>query len=231
MKFYAEIINLFNLELSGDPNVDLSKGYTGVFGFDARHYIPIFKDAVLALRGTGATSLGTNRIVYYLGGMENWLLNSYDQSIPVPQSDGFAYKVLAPHLRGFQNNARNGNSYLLTNTELRVPIFRFLGMRKNGLAFFKNFQVTGFFDAGLAWYGADPNDTENLLNNIFIQNPTDNPVISIQARYFRDPLVMGYGVGFRSTLLGYFVKFDYAWGVETRQVQQPRMYLSLGLDF
>ncbi len=231
MKFYAEIINLFNLEFTGGTNIDLSKGYTGVFGFDARHYIPIFKDAVLALRGTGATSLGTNRIVYYLGGMENWLLNSYDQSIPVPQSDAFSYKVLAPHLRGFQNNARNGNSYLLTNTELRVPIFRFLGMRNNGLAFFKNFQVTGFFDAGLAWYGADPNDTENLLNNIQIQNPTDNPVIQINARYFRDPLVMGYGIGARSTLLGYYVKFDYAWGIETRQVQEPRMYLSLGMDF
>jgi len=99
------------------------------------------------------------------------------------------------------------------------------------MAFLKNFQVAGFFDAGLAWYGADPNDAENLLNNIQIQSPTENPVIQINARYFRDPLVMGYGFGFRSTLLGYFVKVDYAWGVETREVLDPRLYLSLGMDF
>jgi len=230
-KFYAEVINLFNLEFDDGLDVDLSKGYTGVFGFDARHYIPIFKDAVLALRGAGATSLGSNRIVYYLGGVENWILSKYDNSIPVPQSEAFAFKVLAPHLRGFQNNARNGNSYLLSNAEVRVPIFRFLGLRKNGLAFFKNFQVTGFFDAGLAWYGLDPNGNDNLLNNILIESPPDNPVISVQARYFRDPLVMGYGFGFRSTLLGYFLKLDYGWGIESRTVQDPRLYISLGMDF
>ena len=157
VKFYSEIINEFDLDFNDGLNVDLSDGYTGVLGFDARHYIPILKDAVLALRGAGATSLGTSRIVYYLGGVENWLLNSFDQSIPVPDSEDLSYKVLAPHLRGFQNNARNGNSYVLTNTELRIPVFRFLGLRKGGLAFFKNFQVTGFFDAGVAWYGANPN--------------------------------------------------------------------------
>jgi Tol biopolymer transport system component len=231
VKFYSEIINSFDLDFNNGLNVDLSNGYTGVLGFDARHYIPIFKDAVLALRGAGAVSVGSNRIVYYLGGVENWILNSFDQSIPVPESESFSYKVLAPNLRGFQNNARNGNSYLLTNTELRVPIFRFLGLRKTGMAFLKNFQVAGFFDAGLAWYGPNPNDEENLLNNIQVQSPTENPVIQINARYFRDPLVLGYGFGFRSTLLGYFVKLDYAWGVETREVLDPRLYLSLGFDF
>jgi len=42
---------------------------------------------------------------------------------------------------------------------------------------------------------------------------------------------MGYGVGVRSTLLGYFLKLDYAWGIETRQVQDSRLYFSLGMDF
>lgn len=230
-KFYSEVINLFNLEFGAESNVDLSKGFTTVIGFDARHYIPIFKDAVLAIRGTGATSFGNNRIVYYLGGVESAINSTFDQSIPVPQSDDFSFKVLAPHLRGFDHNIRNGNSYLLANTELRIPIFRLLGMRKRGLAFFKNFQIAGFVDAGFAWYGLGPNDDENLLNNINIQNPPDNPVISINARYFRDPLVMGYGLGARTTLLGYFLKFDYAWGVETRTVLDPKWYLSIGMDF
>ncbi len=231
LKFYAEGINDFIFDLNDGLNADLSTGFTTVFGFDARHYIPILKDAVLALRGSGATSFGNKRIIYYLGGMENWLFSKYDDSVPVPQSDNFSYKALAPHLRGFSNNIRNGNSYLLSNAEIRIPLFRMLGLRKRGVSFFRNFQVTGFFDAGLAWYGLGPNDDPNLLNNITLRNPEDNPVITVDARYFRDPLVMGYGFGLRSTLLGYFVKFDYAWGIETRQVQKPRFYFSLGKDF
>lgn len=230
-KVFMEGINQFNLELSDGFNIDPSKGITGVLGFDARHYIPIFKQAVFALRATGATSFGSNRIVYYLGGVENWLFNKFDNTIPLPPGNDFSYKVLAPHLRGFKNNIRNGNSYALTNAELRVPIFRFLSKKPEGNSFFKNFQITGFFDAGLAWYGIGPNAEDNPLNTIEVSNPMDNPVITVNARYFRDPLVMGYGFGFRSNLLGYFIKFDYAWGIETGVTQDPRMYLSLGTDF
>jgi len=230
-KIYAEAINEFDVETANGLSVDFSKGFTTVLGFDARHYIPIAKFAVLALRGTGATSLGSKRIVYYLGGMENWLFSKFDETVPIPPGEDFSYKVLAPHLRGFRNNIRNGNTYALTNTELRVPLFRLLGMRQTGNSFLRNFQVTGFFDAGLAWYGLGPDGEDNPLNTIEVASPPNNPVISVQARYFRDPLVMGYGFGFRSTLLGYFLKFDYAWGIETRQIQPARYYFSLGADF
>lgn len=230
-KAYAEFINEFEFDVVDGVNLDPSTGYTMVFGFDARHYVPIFKHAVFAMRGAGAASLGTSRIVYYLGGMENWMFNSFDQSIPVPNNESFSYKVLAPHLRGFKNNIRNGNSFLLSNFEFRVPVYRFLSRKPTGNSFFKNFQISGFFDAGLAWYGLGPNAEDNPLNTIQVSNPPDNPVISVEARYFRDPLVMGYGFGFRSTLLGYYIKFDYAWGLETGQVTDPMYYISLGMDF
>lgn len=230
-KFFAEFINEFQLNVVDEFSLDPSKAYTVVFGFDARHYVPIFRHAVLAMRGAGASSVGSSRIVYYLGGMENWLFNQFDETIPVPNNDNFSYKVLAPHLRGFKNNIRNGNSFLLSNIELRVPIFQFLSRKPAGNNFFKNFQVTGFFDAGLAWYGLGPNAEDNPLNTIEVSNPPDNPVITINARYFRDPLVMGYGFGFRSTLLGYYLKFDYAWGIETGNRVDPTVYFSLGMDF
>jgi len=230
-KLYTEVINEFDLETANGFSLDPSTGFTTVLGLDARHYIPILKYAVLALRGSAATSFGSKRIVYYLGGMENWIFSKFDETIPLPQGQDFSYKVLAPHLRGFKNNIRNGNTYALSNVELRVPIFRLMGMQKTGSAFLRNFQVTGFFDAGLAWYGAGPDASDNPLNTINVDSPTTNPVISIDARYFRDPLVMGYGFGFRSTLLSYFLKFDYAWGIETRQVQPARYYFSMGTDF
>ena len=230
-KLFVEGINEFDLEIKDGFEFDLSRAVTGIVGFDARHYIPIFKRAVLALRGTGATSFGSRRVVYFLGGVEGWILNSSEDDIPVPAGDGFAYKVLAPHLRGFRNNIRNGTSYLLTNTEFRFPLGQFIGFERSRFAFFRNLQVIGFFDAGLAWFGVIPDNEDSPLNTVIVSSPPDNPNITVEARYFRDPTVYGYGFGIRSTMLGYFVKLDYAWGVETGLQRDPRLYLSLGMDF
>jgi len=189
LKVFSEGINEFDLDLNEGLNVDLSRALTGIIGMDARHYIPVLKHAVLALRATAATSFGNQRVVYYLGGMEQWMFASSEENIPVPDGGNSSFKVLAPQLRGFKNNIRNGNSYM------------------------------------------NPNSADNTLNSVFVAEPKDNPIITIQARYFRDPVVYGYGFGARSTVLGYFVKLDYGWGVETGHKRNARLYLSLGMDF
>jgi len=56
-------------------------------------------------------------------------------------------------------------------------------------------------------------------------------VIQLNVRYFRNPLIMGYGAGVRTSVLGYLIKFDYAWGIENDQLQDPRFYFSIGADF
>lgn len=231
IKVFSEGINEFDLELDNGLDIDPSTALTGIVGMDARHYIPIFKSAVLALRATAATSFGNKRVVYYLGGMEQWLFAKSEDNIPVPGGENSAFKVVAPQLRGFKSNIRNGNTYLLSNIEFRVPIAKYLGLDRSGVSFIRNFQLTSFFDAGVAWYGANPNSSENTLNSVSVSNPVNNPIITIQARYFRDPLVYGYGFGARSTILGYFIKFDYGWGVETGNQRDPRFYVSLGMDF
>jgi hypothetical protein len=43
--------------------------------------------------------------------------------------------------------------------------------------------------------------------------------------------VGGFGLGLRTKILGYFIRVDYAWGVDNRKVQNGRWYLSLALDF
>ena len=101
-------------------------------------------------------------------------------------------------------------------------------IRKVKYSFLRDLQFVGFFDAGLAWHGKSPFEPNNPINNTTLESP---PVIIVNVKYFRDPLVMGYGVGVRSTLLRYFVKLDYAWGLETGAVQKPKIYVSLGKDF
>jgi len=227
-KVYFEAINEFDIQVIDGFRFDASKGYTGIVGFDARHYIPILKNAIIALRASGATSFGSQQMLYYLGGMENWLFPKFDQSIPEPQDGNFAYKANVFQMRGFDNNIRNGASFLVSNAELRVPIMSYILGRNCGNAFFRNFQLTGFFDAGLAWHGGSPYSAKNPLNQVEVVAP---PLIRLDIEYFRDPLVMGYGFGARTQILGYFVKADYAWGIETKIVQPPKLYLTFGLDF
>lgn len=227
-KFYSEVINQFDLQVIDGFKFDLSKGFTALFGFDARHYIPLLGKSVLALRAAGATSVGSQKMLYFLGGVENWILPKFDNSIPVRDDGSFSYKVNAFHLRGFNNNIRNGASFLLSNTELRIPFIQYILGKNKGASFFRNLQLTGFFDAGIAWHGPSPFSAENPLNRLQLSSP---PLITIDVEYFRDPLVMGYGVGLRTQLLGYFIKADYGWGIETRTVQKPKLFLSFGVDF
>ncbi len=231
-KVFFEAINSFNLELRNGLNIKPSTGFTGIFGFDARHYVPILRKSVLALRGAGSTSFGSQTMLYYLGGMENWFLAQYDDNVGVPQELNYTYVAIAPHLRGFNHNIRNGGSYLISNIELRVPVFSMLFGNRIRSGFLRNLQVTGFLDAGLAWHGASPYSDVNPLNDDqIVTTSTTEDILVLNITYFRDPLAYGYGWGLRTTLLGYYVKFDYAYGVETGIAQSPKWYFSLGYDF
>lgn len=227
-KAYVEIINRFEIDTQQGFTFDASRGFTTIVGFDARHYIPILNHSILALRGAGATSFGSDKMLYYVGGVENWILSSFNQQIGVPPGKTFAYQTIAPHLRGFKTNIRNGSTFILGNTELRLPIFKYFSPRRIRSAFFRNFMLVGFFDIGTAWHGFSPSSDQNPINTATVNQA---PVLSIDVRYFRDPLVMGYGTGLRATLLGYHIRVDYAWGIESRAVQDPRLYFSIGLDF
>jgi outer membrane translocation and assembly module TamA len=55
--------------------------------------------------------------------------------------------------------------------------------------------------------------------------------VAVKVNYFRDPLVAGYGFGARALIFGMYVRADYAWGIETREIQKPIFYLALGTDF
>jgi len=45
------------------------------------------------------------------------------------------------------------------------------------------------------------------------------------------PFAGGYGFGVRSTLLGYFLRFDAGWEMNTFFQQKPVLNVSMGVDF
>ncbi len=226
-KFTAEVLKKVQIDFIDKLKFDANKGFMTILSFDARHYARLDRHSILAFRAAGATSLGSEKILHYLGGTDNALFQGFGSSVATPSGE-YAYQIAAANLRGFGSNIRNGNSYALVNTELRVPIIRYLFSRPMS-SFWRNLQVVGFFDMGTAWHGTSPFRKDNPLNTIVVQ-PGAPPII-VTVNYFKDPLVAGYGVGGRFLLFGYMIRLDRAWGIETRKIQDPTWHLSIGYDF
>ena len=231
-KVSTEFHNSFNLNLSDSSYFEGSTGLLGLAGFDFRHYQKLDKHSILAVRLSSYASFGSNKILYFLGGVNNWISFSQDgfnQNIPIATTEEYSYQTVVANMRGFSSNIRNGSNFALANVELRVPVVKYFTKKTITNNFVRNFQVVGFFDAGTAWEGFSPFNEENPLNTNIIQQP--NSPLTVTVNYFRNPIVFGYGYGFRSTLFGYFLKLDFAWGVETGIVEPGRTYLSIGMDF
>ncbi|MEI6575879.1 MAG: hypothetical protein WCO63_06850 [Bacteroidota bacterium] len=198
-----------------------------VLGLDFRHYVKVNRSMIWATRFAASTSFGNAPLIYYLGGVDYWLAPSFNYAVPINQNQNYSYQTIATPLRGFNQNIRNGNSFALINTELRLPVFRYFINRPIKSDFINNFQIVGFGDIGTAWTGSNPYAKENsLYTKEIIKYPikviVDNNV---------EPIVAGYGFGLRSRILGYFLRADWAWGLEDGINRKSIFYLSMGLDF
>jgi len=203
-----------------------------IVGADVRHYQPIHRTLIWANRIAASTSFGSARLIYYMGGVDNWTnlsrtVPTFDSSMPVDSIQYFVYQTLATNMRGFSQNIRNGNSFIVFNSEIRWPVFRYFANKPINSDFLNNFQLIGFFDYGTAWSGPTPWDKRNHLNRNVIKN---GPLVIVIDKG-NEPFVAGYGFGVRSRLLGYFVRLDWAWGIENHTVLPRIFYLSLSLDF
>lgn len=203
-----------------------------VLGADFRHYQKISRNFIWASRIAGSSSFGKSKLLYYLGGVDNWMNLSqkvpmFDQSVQVDNKENYEYQTLATNMRGFTQNIRNGSNFAVINNELRLPIVRYFSTTPINSDFLDNFQVVLFNDIGTAWAGKSPYDKNNAYNFETYENGPITVVIDKQ----KSPIVWGYGFGLRSRLLGYFVRADWAWGVEGDVILPRIFYLSLSLDF
>ncbi len=206
------------------------------FGFDARHYLPIYRNVTWAVRAAADFSWGTQKIIYYLGGVDNWLMFGKNQrsdgsykyfdptNAPDPDAE-YAYQSLAVNLRGFTQNVANGNNAFVINSEIRVPVFTTIFNKPINNAFLRNFQVVQFADLGTAWNGAYDKWVRPSVTY------TSVPItVKVKAGGI-GPFAGGYGFGARSTLLGYFLRFDAAWEMKGLFRGKPKYYFAMGLDF
>lgn len=200
-----------------------------VVGLDARHSFKLYKNMTFAVRLAASANTGSARLVYYMGGVDNWINAKFNSDIWVDQSKNYAYQTLATNMRGFKQNIRNGTSFVLLSGELRVPVVQLIMGHKVSFNFLNSIQLNLFGDFGTAWTGLTPYSEENCLYTRYI---TSGP-ISVMVKRQVDPFVGGFGVGVRCSLLSYFLRFDYAWGVEDFKIANKKgMFLfSIGTDF
>ena len=207
------------------------------FYLDLRHYVRFGKGVILAGRISGGHSFGNAPKQTVMGGMDNWLECQYENRTDInnpfssskfDNKDVFFLDYSTP-LRGFNVNKLSGTSHLAMNVELRFPIAKYLYNGPIYNNFFKNLQLNTFTDIGTAWTGVGPFARKNGFNTSVIGGGT----LPFQATVtdFRNPFLIGYGVGARTTLLGYFIKYDIGWGWENKEIKTPISYITLGYDF
>ncbi|MGI4739498.1 MAG: hypothetical protein ACRYG7_30400 [Janthinobacterium lividum] len=213
----------------------------GKFYVDLRHYQKVHRQIIWANRASygqffGNAQSGANPQVFRLGGMDNWVNQSYaDQQLltpagqTVPDPTTMFYQQFVTNLRGFNLSTRTGSRYVLFNSELRIPIVQYLSNRPIYSGFFRNLQLVGFFDAGTAYNGTNPFGENNSNNTISFGG--NGNIFSGTVTNFNNPILMGYGAGIRSTVLGFYTKFDLAWARENYMTSKPKPYFTLGHDF
>lgn len=212
--------------------INKNKAELIVLGMDLRNYQQIHKNFIWANRLAASTSLGSQKLIYYMGGVDNWMnfsrrIETFNSETPIDQDINWAYQTIATNMRGFSQNIRNGNSFALVNSELRFPVFSYFINRPIRSGFVRTFQIVSFGDVGTAWTSNSPySENNSLFKKIF-----DNGPVKVTLNTLKDPIVYGYGFGVRSRLLGYFIRADWAWGIEDGLTLPAIFYLSLSLDF
>jgi hypothetical protein len=230
------------------------ENYTGGFNegqsfsklyLDFRNYQKIFREITFATRLYAGGFFGKNSPYFMLGGVDNWMFRRINQpeageeitpeenplaltSAESPISNpNILFHEFVTGLRGFQLNEFSGKNVILLSNELRFPIFRVLSNNTMTSDFAKNFQLIGFYDIGTAWLGGSPWDQDNSINRQNIEGDNFRAVI----RNYKNPWLSSLGLGIRTTVLGYYVRLDYAYPIEDYIVQKPKLSLSIGYDF
>ncbi len=219
-----------------DANIDGKFTYN--LGVDARHYLPIYRHITWATRAAADFSWGNQKIIYYLGGVDqnlqigsnvrnNGTYRYFNQSNKPANDQTYTYEAFTQNLRGFLMNTANGNNVIVMNSEIRVPLWSTFSTRPINNPFVRNLQFVQFVDLGTAWNGK-----YNGLKRPYTNYNVPNNPVNVQVKLGGiGPFAGGYGFGLRSILIGYFLKFDAGWQMDRFFKGKPVFQFSTGFDF
>lgn len=236
-------INIYSgtrFKVFGEAYKEVTKAKSDLFvvGADFRHYLVIHRNLIWANRFAGSSSFGSSRLIYYLGSVDNWINFSsktptFDNSVRIDDQGHYAYQTVATNMRGFVQNARNGNNFAVINSEIRWPFIKYFARYPNSSNFWSSLQAIGFFDVGSAWTGLTPFTGGNAYEYDVVpsEDSKSGSPYTIYIDSNRSPIIYGFGYGLRAQILGYFMRFDWAYGVDKGVILPKVFYFSLSTDF
>ncbi len=178
-------------------------------GVDARYYQSLYKNVIWANRVKAAASGGESLgIMYTLGGTQNQLAPLVDSNADFSPQENYSLISYATGLRGYAQNIRFGNSYVLINSEIRIPVLNTFFNVTTRLNSLNQLKLVLFTDVANAWNN-DKIKFENL--------PT---------------WANSFGFGLHTNLLNYQIRMDLAWqNLQQNKVKRPLLMFSLGQNF
>ncbi|AWV98153.1 hypothetical protein [Arcticibacterium luteifluviistationis] len=207
---------------------------------DLRHYQNLTPGIQFAGRFNFGNSYGMSPKYTFLGGMENTLNRDiYSSPNQIGETPGNLKDIVfynyAGNLRGFDFAKLYGTKHILVNLEIRLSLANYFSKNTVTSSMIRNLQLVLFNDIGTAWNGdKGPWSRQNSLNTQVIGGSkvegVNSPFYAVVTN-FKNPFLSGYGGGIRTTILGFFVKADYAFGLENKELSKGKFYLSLGHDF
>lgn len=223
LKFYGEYMYQVNGQTGGFYNL----------GTDFRYYKKIYKNFTWAARFAAAHSGGNKKVLYFVGGVDNWLSPKYADATPIRAGENYAFQALTTNMRGYEQNTWNGNSFGVINTEFRLPVLATFLNRPIHSPILRNMQLVAFADVGSGWYGLWPTESNVSNDKIFPQPGTkafNSGSIIVSIEDTKNVFGLGYGAGLRTLIFGYFLRLDCAWNIDNHK-KNPLLHFSIGTDF
>ncbi len=183
---------------------------------DARVYATWSRYTV-AVRASGAASVGTDPQSFYTSGVQGWLNPRVDARSPLPTTglSGFAFATPILPLRGYAINARQGPYFGLVNAEVRIPLARVLSLRP--LPTLYGLRAVAFTDIGAVW-----GEMDNRRFNVLSDEPEGRRL---------DDVLAGMGGGIRGFVFGLPLGVEVAWPFDGAEFGPPQVYVALSTDF
>ena len=176
---------------------------------DYRKYKRVLGRYTFAFRMAGGTSYGTNRQVFFVGGVNNPVNPNFSTIANVPEDVVFFADYVWP-LRGAELFEKAGDSFLLTNLAFRFPLIQQLAMGWPLPLLFQDVQGELFMDVGGAFWRNDHNLWDSDGGGFELKDLTG-----------------GYGFGVRVNVGLFLFRYDLAWPTNLAETFHPIQYFSV----
>lgn len=246
----------YSIGISGSPGAGENAPQFGSILGDFRQYVPLGQSGryTVALRASGAASIGRDKQTYFMGGRLGWINQQFsDNGLSFDRLTDSFFTVPALPVRGYAYNSIYGSNFSLINAEFRFPLFAAVVPGALPILPFYNITGAAFIDAGTAWgqrinYGflSQPDlNSPNVINEAGLDFKVAEertgyiPVESQpgQTGYFETPyydgdILIGAGFGFRTIVFGLPFRYDVGWPYFRDGFgSDPVHYFSIGIDF